>query len=386
MNTFDRYILRSFARNYLLSFVVLVGLYVVLDMVLNFDELSRNSQGTGEAAGPGGLLSLISLVGNIVDFYFFQSFVYFVQLSGVIPVAAAAFTLFRMTRSNELTAMLAAGVPMLRLAAPIMVAGVIANGLLVVDQEILIPPMVHKLTRARDEVSSSQKTAFQIRAMEDQSGSLLLVGQYTPESADGKRPATMEEVDIIERDKTYQPIAHIQAPRAWFDHKSNPEVWRLHNGRRLTGLRSNEPLTEASIDVWQTSITPAEIAIYRRHNVAEYLTSSQISDLLQRPRNYGTVPLLRVRNWRLAQPLANVVLLLLAIPCVLTRDPAGLKWSATRTVLLTGGCLCAMFVAHQLAGTVPLIGPAHIWTPLVLWIPIFIFGPVAVVLLDRVKT
>ena len=386
MNTFDRYILRSFARNYLLSFVVLVGLYVVLDMVLNFDELSRNSQGTGEAAGPGGLLSLISLVGNIVDFYFFQSFVYFVQLSGVIPVAAAAFTLFRMTRSNELTAMLAAGVPMLRLAAPIMVAGVIANGLLVVDQEILIPQMVHKLTRARDEVSSSQKTAFQIRSMEDQSGSLLLVAQYTPESADGKRPATMEEVDIIERDKTYQPIAHIQAPRAWYDHKANPQVWRLHNGRRLTGLRINEPLTEASIDVWQTSITPAEIAIYRRHNVAEYLTSSQISDLLQRPRNYGTVPLLRVRNWRLVQPLANVVLLLLAIPCVLTRDPAGLKWSATRTVLLTGGCLCAMFVAHQLAGTVPLIGPAHIWTPLVLWIPIFIFGPVAVVLLDRVKT
>ena len=386
MNTFDRYILRSFARNYLLSFVVLVGLYVVLDMVLNFDELSRNSQGTGEAAGPGGLLSLISLVGNIVDFYFFQSFVYFVQLSGVIPVAAAAFTLFRMTRSNELTAMLAAGVPMLRLAVPIMVAGVIANGLLVVDQEILIPQMVHKLTRARDEVASSQKTAFQIRSMEDQSGSLLLVAQYTPESADGKHPATMEEVDIIERDKTYQPIAHIQAPRAWYDHKANPQVWRLHNGRRLTGLRINEPLTEASIDVWQTSITPAEIAIYRRHNVAEYLTSSQISDLLQRPRNYGTVPLLRVRNWRLVQPLANVVLLLLAIPCVLTRDPAGLKWSATRTVLLTGGCLCAMFVAHQLAGTVPLIGPAHIWTPLVLWIPIFIFGPVAVVLLDRVKT
>lgn len=384
MNTFDRYIIRSFFRNYVLSFVVLIGLYVVLDMVLNFDELSRNSQVAGEAAGRGGVLALLSLVGNIIDFYFYQSFVFFVQLSGVIPVAAAAFTLFRMTRSNELTAMLAAGVPMLRLAAPIMIAGVVANGLLIVDQELLIPPMVYKLTRAHDEVSSSQQTSFRIRAMEDQAGSLLFVAVYTPESADGKTPAAMEHLDIIERDKANQPIAHIEAPRGWYDNKAG--VWRLENGVRMTGLRGADSLTEASISAWETTITPAEIAIYRRHNVAEYLTSSQISDLLQRPRNYGTVPLLRVRNWRLAQPLANVVLLLLAIPCVLTRDPAGLKWSATRTLLLTGACLCSMFVAHQLAGTAPQVGTAVNWTSLVLWMPIFIFGPVAVVLLDRVKT
>ena len=384
MNTFDRYIIRSFFRNYLLSFVVLVGLYIVLDMVLNFDELSRNSQATGDAAGRGGLLALFTLVGNIADFYFYQSFVFFVQLSGVIPVAAAAFTLFRMTRSNELTAMLAAGVPMLRLAAPIMIAGVVANGLLIVDQELLIPPMVYKLTRAHDEVSSSQQRTFRIRNMEDQAGSLLFVAVYTPESADGKTPATMEQLDIVEKDKTNQPIAHIEAPRGWYD--SDAGAWRLEKGVRTTGLRGADSLTEASIGMWQTSITPGEIAIYRRHNVAEYLTSSQINDLLQRPRNYGTVPLLRVRNWRLAQPLANVVLLLLAIPCVLTRDPAGLKWSATRTLLLTGACLSSMFVAHQLAGTAPHIGSAVNWTSLVLWMPIFIFGPVAVVLLDRVKT
>ena len=384
MNTFDCYIIRSFFRNYLLSFVVLVGLYIVLDMVLNFDELSRNSQATGDAAGRGGLLALFTLVGNIADFYFYQSFVFFVQLSGVIPVAAAAFTLFRMTRSNELTAMLAAGVPMLRLAAPIMIAGVVANGLLIVDQELLIPPMVYKLTRAHDEVSSSQQRTFRIRNMEDQAGSLLFVAVYTPESADGKTPATMEQLDIVEKDKTNQPIAHIEAPRGWYD--SDAGAWRLEKGVRTTGLRGADSLTEASIGMWQTSITPGEIAIYRRHNVAEYLTSSQINDLLQRPRNYGTVPLLRVRNWRLAQPLANVVLLLLAIPCVLTRDPAGLKWSATRTLLLTGACLSSMFVAHQLAGTAPQIGSAVNWTSLVLWMPIFIFGPVAVVLLDRVKT
>ena len=386
MNTFDRYIIRSFCRNYVLSFVVLIGLYIVLDMVLNFDELSRNSQSADQASGGGGLLSLVSLVGNIVDYYFFQTFVYFVQLSGVIPVAAAAFTLFRMTRSNELTAMLAAGVPMLRLAAPIMIVGAIANGVLVLDQELLIPQMVHKLARAHDELSTAQRTVFRIRAMEDQNGSLLMVARYTPESPDGRQPASMDQVNIIERNKDFEPIALIEASGAWYDAKASPPCWRLQNGVRMTGLRGNEPLTQASMDLWQTSITPAEIAIYRRHNVAELLSFSQIGDLLQRPRNYGVVSLLRVRNWRLAQPLANVVLLLLAIPCVLTRDPAGLKWSATRTLLLTGTCLCSMFVAHQLAGSTPMVASPEIWTPLVLWMPIFVFGPISVVLLDRVKS
>jgi lipopolysaccharide export LptBFGC system permease protein LptF len=282
--------------------------------------------------------------------------------------------------------MLAAGVPMLRLAAPIMLAGVIANGLLVVDQELVIPHIVYQLMRARDEVSGPQRRVFGIRAMEDQDGSLLMVARYTAESADGKQPATMEELDIIERDKSYEPVAHIEASGAWYDAKAQPACWRLQNGKRMTGLRGAETPTQTSVDVWQTSITPAEIAIYRRHNVAEYLAFGQINDLLQRPRNYGTVPLLRVRNWRLAQPLANVVLLLLAIPCVLTRDPAGLKWSATRTLLLTGGCLCTMFVAHQLAGSTPQLSSAVTWTSLLLWMPIFIFGPIAVVLLDRVKT
>lgn len=384
MNTFDRYIVRSFLRNYLLSFVVLVGLYVVLDMVLNSSELTRNAQSAGEGAARGGLLSLFSLVAAIADFYFYQVFVYFIHLSGVIPVAAAAFTLFRMTRSNELTAMLAAGVPMLRLAAPVIAVGILVNGLLVVDQELLIPRMVTKLIRSHDEIFQAENASFKIRLMQDQDGSLLWAAIYTPASLDNRHPATMEYVDIIERTPTYEPIAHIQARRATYDPAAG--LWRLEGGQRVTGLHPDQPLTRASIATWQTSITPAEIAIYRRSSEAEFLSSSQINDLLQRPRSYGTAPLLRVKHWRVTQPLANVVLLLLAIPCVLTRDPAGLKWSATRALLLTGACLCIMFVSHQLAGIPPHPESASAWSATLLWMPIFLFGPLAVIMLDRVKS
>ena len=79
------------------------------------------------------------------------------HLSGIIPVVAAAFTLMRLSRFNELTAMLAAGVPLLRIAMPIILVSLVLNALLLVDQEIVIPRMIPKLTREHDESPHSQR-------------------------------------------------------------------------------------------------------------------------------------------------------------------------------------------------------------------------------------
>lgn len=380
MNTFDRYIIRSFLKNYVLSCIVLIGLYVLLDAVLKFDELTR---GDGNATR-SGLLGALALIANIADYYFYQSFYFFVQLAGIIPVAAAAFTLFRMTRSNELTAMLAAGVPLLRIAAPIMLVGVLLNGILVVDQEILIPAMVNKLARETQDVSRETTASFPIRFMQDEAGSLLTAASYTPPRRPGE-PAVVDRLDVVERNAQYDPVAHIEAKRAVYDDGAG--VWRLEEASRTTGLRPEEPLVvDRAVREWRTSITPTEIMIYRRHRTSELLSSGQINELLERPRSYGVVPLLRVKHWRVAQPIANTVLLLLAIPCVLMRDPGSLRWAATRAVLLTGFCLASMFIAHQMAGTPRgAMNPNH-WILLMLWLPIVIFGPVAVVLLDRVKS
>src|SRR6478735_8681244 len=100
MRIIDRYVLFSFIKNYLISFMVLIGMYIVLDMVFNFDDLAGLKSTT-----PGG------------------------------GVVTAAFTLTRLSRFNELTALLAAGVPLLRIAMPIILAGLVLNGLVIADQE-----------------------------------------------------------------------------------------------------------------------------------------------------------------------------------------------------------------------------------------------------------
>ncbi len=383
MKIFDRYIVVNFLRNYLLSFIVLIGLYITLDMVFNFDELTRASASQGSESA--GASSTLWLIGSIADFYFYQMFAFFVQLSGIIPVVAAGFTLIRLMRYNELTAMLAAGVPMIRIALPVVLTGMMMSVLLVVDQELIIPNITHKLVRDHDEVGMARASSFPINALEDSAGSLLLAAKYDPPGVDrnGRRlPAAMEEVDIIEFDENRQPVAHIVAARAVYDNGK----WKLTDARRQTGLRPGDPPTTTPVSEWKTDLGPNEIALYRKSRFAEMLSTAQINDLLEHPRNYGAVPLLRVKHSRIVQPLINVVLLMLAIPCILTREPNALKTAATKTVLITGACMACVFISHQLAGRPPAPEATWFWPPLMLWMPIFIFGPISVWMLDRLKT
>lgn len=402
MKILDRYVLTTFLKNYLISFMVLVGMYVVLDMVFNFDELV-DVKGTGEASNA----DLWGTIVGIGDFYFYQIFVFFVYLSGMIPVVAAAFTLIRLSRFNELTAVLSAGVPMLRVALPIVVAGLLLNALLIVDQQLLIPRMIPKLMRDHDERTDADAKTFEIRAMQDNNLSLIRAGRYTPPS--GTTPAMMEIVDITERAEIDRPVmdgdkpaldadgkpiirripeasAHITADKAIWNNEE--QRWDLINGRRVIGL-SPESLhsTVEPVAFYKSNATPEEIALYRSGDWVEFLSSSKIEELSQRPGSYGQTHLMRVKHWRFVQPLMNVVLLLMAIPFLMTREPGKLKSAATKCLAVTAMGMGAIFISHQLAGTTP-PNPDWItfWPALMAWTPVFVFAPLAYLFLERVKT
>ena len=385
MKILDRYVLWSFIKNYLISFMVLIGLYIVLDMVFNFDELAD----VRGAAGAGGIDALLGTVTAVADYYYHQAFLFFLQLSGIIPVVAAAFTLMRMSRFNELTAVLAAGVPLLRVATPIILCGVIINFVLLpIDQELLVPNMIPKLTRSHDEIQHTGQKSYPLKMMQDDRGALVNAGRYFAPGEDQRMPARMEILDIIERDETGNVVAHVMADRAEWD--AAKSEWKLTNAARVAQLRPDEtPTPEQKVDAWPTkSITPDEIALFHSGDSVELLSTERINELLQRPKSYGTISLLRVKHFRWSQMLINIVLLLLAIPCVLTREPGTLKTATMRALVLTGGCMASIFLARQLAGNPPATAASwsNQWPLLMAWVPIFIFLPLAIFLLDRTHT
>jgi lipopolysaccharide export system permease protein len=376
MKILTRYVLFMFLKNYLISLMVLIGLYIVLHMVFSFDELAENVP-----AGAGGMQAVIYMIGAVSSFYMYHSFLFFVQLAGIIPVVAAAFTLIRMSRFNELSAILAAGVPLMRVALPIILASVILYVFVIFNQELVIPRMIPQLTKSPDELKLSGFKSFPIKAMQGDNNALLIAGRYTPPSADA--PATMEVVDIIERDENRQPTAHIYADSAEWDDLHHE--WRLTNGKIIRNLLpTTTPTAPQPIATYRSTITPDEISLYKSSEFVDLLSTSRLNQMLQRPKNYGTIDLLRTKHFRMAQFFVNITLLLLAIPCVLTRDPGSLKGGAMKCLILTGACLGTVFLARHIAGTPPAGSQwVDMWPALWASIPVFIFLPLAIYLLDR---
>jgi len=379
MKLIDRYVVITFLKNYLLSFLVLVGMYIVLDLIFNIDEFSELKQKAT------GIEAMMGFIGYIGDFYFYQIFLYFLHLSGMIAVVAASFTLMRMIRFNELSALLSAGVPLLRVSMPIIIAALFLNGLTWLDQELLIPNMIHKLVRKHDYGTESDSRSFRIDAMRAEDGAKLFAARYHPNT---ERPPKMEMLSIIEQDENYRPSSHIRADSATWDNQSNK--WTLENGwmDRNLSPESGKSVQSERIYSYKGKITPEEIMLYRSGNFVELLSTQRINELLQRPLSYGRGNLLRVKHTRgVTQITINMILLLLAISCVLTREPQQLKTAATRAIVLTGLLMTAAFASQELAGqAAPNAMLADKWPALMAWLPIFIFGPVSVILLDRVKT
>ncbi len=377
MKLLDRYVLFLFLKNYLISLTVLIGMYVVMDMVLRFNDIVS----VGKQVSSSGLATFWTTLMDVGGYYFYQCFAIFVQLSGIIPVVAAAFTLMRLSRFNELTAFLAAGVPMRRIVLPIILAAIVLNALLILDQEMVLPGMASKLMRSHSEMhQQAGGKDFPITAMQLDQHSVLAAAMYDPVHN------VMHDMDVIVRDDAWLPIGHWRALQATWN--SALHQWDLIDGKYVRSVKPGEIASEESPRaVYDGEVTPDEIDLYRGRAMVEYLPTRKINQLIASSKSYGEADLYKIKNLRWTQPFMNIVLLVLAIPAVLTFDPKTLKTAATKCLTLIGLAMSSVFLCQQMAGKPP-YGQVWIamWPALMSWMPIFLFAPVAAVLFDRVRT
>ncbi|HEY7089710.1 MAG TPA: LptF/LptG family permease, partial [Tepidisphaeraceae bacterium] len=180
--------------------------------------------------------------------------------------------------------------------------------------------------------------------------------------------------------------AHTTAERAVWDAKQ--QQWNLSKGRRVTGLRPEQNRSaERVVPVYKSNITPDEIELQHSGEFINLLSRERINQLLERPQVYGAIDLLRVKHFRISQLMVNVVMILVAIPCVLTRDPGKLKNSIIKCFVLIGICMAGYFVAYQVAGFPPAGAQwANRWPALIAMVPVIVFTPIALYLLDTLPT
>jgi len=368
MKILDKYVIKNFLIGYAVAFAVLIGLRVIIDLFVNLDEFTeQSSRGTW------------AIIENMLIYYGLNSMLYFRDFAGIITVVAASFSFGRMVRSSELVAVMASGVSLKRLIGPIVLLAVVLTGLLVIDQEFIIPPLAPKLVRDRDAVRGQE--SYDVWFMSDGNGSLICSRKFDVETS------TLHSPTIITRRPKPEPYQWewevtglIRADSATYNRETNR--WNLKNGRFIERYSRKGPQAIPSYDAGD--LIPQDIPVRRTGEYKSMLSSRQLAELAaQKTKVKDIAQLWSQKHFRITDPLINLVMLMLSLPILVCRDPKSMKSAVMISFAATGACFITTFVCKILATEVVF---DRVMPELWAWLPIFIFLPIAFIEFDSMKT
>jgi hypothetical protein len=124
-----------------------------------------------------------------------------------------------------------------------------------------------------------------------------------------------------------------------------------------------------------SDLNPEDLKLRQHSRWLDYMSTGQLTAYLKLDRvsDRGSAEL--IRQARVADPVNNLVMLLLGLPFILSRE-RNIKASAGLCLLMVGAYYAFIYICRYMN-----LPPA--WAA---WLPILLFGPVAAVMFDSVKT
>lgn len=361
MKIIDKYIVKAFIWNYIISLFVMVGLYIIIDLYVNLDEFLKYHD------------SVNQVLANIVSYYGYNLFLFFSQLAGLITIVAAATTLARLQRSNELTALLASGMSLYRVAAPLVVMGLLMNGLWVVDQEVIIPAVADRLARPHDDAEGLR--AYKVWFVPDGAGGLLSALDYSPSSGQ------MRHMLLVRR--TPEGALREIVTSEVADWNSSKNAWTLTRGWSYPDVSSEAAAQQTQmlrtpVSTYTADLNPKELMFRQSAQWTDFLSLRRISQM-QKEQMGPQTRLAKVKHSRVTTPIMNMVILFVGIYAFLHRHPRPIINDAAMSLVLSGLTFGVTFIATNMINS-------DAYPELPAWLPVMLFAPLAAILLDSVQT
>ncbi|MEA3226662.1 MAG: LptF/LptG family permease, partial [Planctomycetota bacterium] len=354
---------KNFIIGYAIAFCVLMGLRIITDLFVNLDEFTEHTD-----------MDTVTVIKNVLVFYGLNCTLYFRDFAGMITAVAAAFSFGRMVRSNELVAVMASGISLKRIIAPIVFLALLLTVLLVIDQEFLIPPLADKLVRSHDDVPGQE--SYDVKFIGDGNGSLINSQRFDV----GTR--TLHSPSILLRRETrpgiWEVTDRINAEKAVYNEQTGQ--WDLFHGLlvKVGAREAPQPIASFSSD-----LTAKDIPVRRK---SEHKTLLSLRDLTaleqQKTQIRDMAQLSSQKHFRITDPIINLVMLMISLPILVCRDPKSMKSAVMISFGITGACFITTFVCKILATEVVFNIMPALWA----WLPVFIFLPIAFIELDSMKT
>lgn len=352
MNTFGRYVLRSFLWQFLLLLIGFTALLQLFDLLNNSTDILEDHAGQMSAVAEYALLRLPEIASFLTPF---------------VVLMAALITLGRMERSNEILAYKAAGAPYFTVLWAFLPAVGIVAVLHFFLADRIVPISIQTLI-ARD--LTVERTKAKNEAKEDplfvQDGNMVVEA-----GAVGQDGAALSHLRIFQRDETGKLVRQVFADDAHYD--AAAEKWHLdHVWTTLIPAGKAAETTYVENADWTTQLTPAEFSdLVERPQAMTlgkiwgFVTSTQV----------GVRPTYFYETWlqkRIALPVSSILMILLAAPVAhsLHRRERGL--AAGMTIGFGLG-----FLYFLTDGLVLSLGESGAVAPFfAAWLPILLFAAI----------
>jgi lipopolysaccharide export system permease protein len=364
----DRYMLRQFIQVLIICFLSLIGLYIVIDAFGHLDHFVDYAEDHG------------SLLGALAGFYAYRAIMFFDRTSGILTLIAVMFTVTWIQRHNEMTALLAAGIPRARVLRPVLLAAIAVSLVAAANRELVMPAIRHQLSLDSKNLGGQQEALMQARFDSND----ILIG--------GEKIVPAEQ--IIKDAKFVVPRQldrfgkQISAAEARF----LPATSTMPSGYLLTGVSQPKGLLKqpSLLDADKTPviITPPGNDWLKSNQLFvvsslsfEFLAAgstwrdfASTREMIRELRNPSTDLGADVRvaiHGRFLQPFLDTTLLFLGLPFVVTR-------TNRNPFIAIGLCLAVVTVFMCVVlGCQSLGTGGWITAPLAAWLPLIIFAPLA---------
>lgn len=376
MTIVDRYLFFVFIKIFLVCFLSFAGLFIVIHLFSNLDELGALAHETGWFA-------------LMIDFYGPRVAEIFDKTAGIWTLVAAVFAVSLMQRRREMTALEAAGITKSRILRSVFLCAIVIIGLAAANREFVIPRYKDQLVRTPQNWANQSKismgiyqdleTGIKIRG-EDLS---LIDNKIT--DADVQLPANIspDMPRIKSLWATQEPANESHPAGVMFRQVEHPE----NGGELSTMYMEGEPVVYWPGD--QAWLEPNQCFVacdFEAYEVAygnrllEYQSFPEMLTELRKPKLwFGSGQQIQIHA-RVMQPILDLSLLLLGLPLIITRTDKNVFVSAGLCFLIVGGLQLTIMTCHSL-GTYSIIKPSV----LAAWLPAILFVPLSIVALNRIN-
>ncbi len=295
MSILDRYIGQTWLRMLMLCLSGFIGIYLVIDLIENIPRFLR----AGGAAGD-------------VALYFIWKFPEMIGRTAMFSILMATLlTLGVLSRDSEITALRSCGVSLLRISMPMLVLGLIASILLMINGELILPhsyARTEQIHRVRI-MKSVERAKFKRNNIWFRSSSMILQARlFEPKTR------TLSGLVVWSVDDSMNPVSRIDADSAVYSAGS----WLLHSA----SLRSFQAVDGYAPQFKQTMALDLGLKVEDLQVLdidADNMSISALKEYAESLKRggYQAYRYLTLMHTKIASPFAALIMVLLGIPFAL---------------------------------------------------------------------